>query len=244
MYSTSRAFLALTVGFLTGGAASCSTRDVGPAQTVRQIDEGGSGGSGGGQGGAGGYAGEGGGGAGGCAGEGGGSAGAGGSGGQGGTGGSGGEGCTLTQGYWKNHERAWPVDRLTLGQTSYARVELLAILRTPVADNGLISLAHQLIAARLNVAAGAPAAGIQGALDRADVLIGALVIPPGGKGSLPPAQTSAVNDELTAFNEGKVGPGHCEHGPARPPMGGQGNPTLEYRAPVCPPPPFPPGSID
>jgi hypothetical protein len=29
-------------------------------------------------------------------------------------------GCTLTQGFWKNHPEAWPVDLLTVGGSSTA----------------------------------------------------------------------------------------------------------------------------
>ncbi len=74
-------------------------------------------------------------------------------------------GCTYTQGFWKNHgpnpsgnnQNEWPVTSLTLGSVSYSDLELESILNTPVGGNGLISLAHQLIAAKLNVANGASA---------------------------------------------------------------------------------------
>src|SRR5688572_26918437 len=57
------------------------------------------------------------------------------------------EDCTLTQGFWKNHAEDWPVASLMLGANTYTSVELMAILDEPVAGNGLIALAHQLIAA-------------------------------------------------------------------------------------------------
>lgn len=41
------------------------------------------------------------------------------------------ENCTLTQGFWKNHGEAWPVEELILGDTTYTKAQLLAILRTP-----------------------------------------------------------------------------------------------------------------
>ncbi len=114
--------------------------------------------------------------------------------------------CTLTQGYWKNHEEAWPVSSLTLGNVTYTKAELLVIFTTPVKGNGLISLAHQLIAAKLNVAAGADDAAIASTIDAADDLIGDLVV---GEDSL---STDAVGDlvgKLDAFNNGDIGPGHC-----------------------------------
>ena len=66
-----------------------------------------------------------------------------------------GEGCTLSQGFWKNHADAWPEltdGEMLLGTQVYNQSELLAILQEPVGGNGLISLAHQLIAAKLNIA--------------------------------------------------------------------------------------------
>src|SRR5688572_14205798 len=89
------------------------------------------------------------------------------------------EGCVYTQGFWKNHESAWAVDSLTLGNVSYDQAELLAILKTSVKGNGLISLAHQLIAAKLNVANGTCApTDVANAIAAADLLIGDLVVPP------------------------------------------------------------------
>src|SRR5438045_1353979 len=70
--------------------------------------------------------------------------------------------CTLTQGYWKNHPDAWPVSSLKLGSVTYTKVELIVILKTPVRGNGLVALAHQLIAAKLNLAAGGADASIKG----------------------------------------------------------------------------------
>lgn len=120
-----------------------------------------------------------------------------------------GDDCTLTQGYWKNHPDAWPVSTLKLGSVSYTKVELIAILKAPVKGNGLIQIAHQLIAAKLNVAAGASDADVKAAIDQADALIGSLVCPPKGEGKLATGQTSDLNGKLGAFNEGNIGPGHC-----------------------------------
>ena len=62
--------------------------------------------------------------------------------------------CPLTQGYWKNHPNAWPVNSLMLGSQTYTKAELLNILNTPVGGDASLNLAHQLIAAKLNIAAG------------------------------------------------------------------------------------------
>jgi hypothetical protein len=126
-------------------------------------------------------------------------------------------GCTYTQGYWKTHgpipkgknSNEWNVANITLGTKSYTALEALSIFNTPVGGNGLISLAHQLLAAKLNVANGASSATIAATITAADALIGSLVVPPVGSGYLDPATTSTLTGLLGAFNEGITGPGHC-----------------------------------
>jgi hypothetical protein len=125
--------------------------------------------------------------------------------------------CTLTQGFWKTHgpipvggnANAWPVPGLTLGTINYTDLQLLSILNRAPAGNGLVSLAHQLIAAKLNVANGADPTAVAAAIAAADALIGGLYIPPVGSGLLAPSATSDLNDTLTQYNEGGTGPGHC-----------------------------------
>jgi hypothetical protein len=62
--------------------------------------------------------------------------------------------CPLSQGFWKNHSNAWLVTFLTLGSQTYSKTELQAILATPVKGDASLILAHQLIAALLNIANG------------------------------------------------------------------------------------------
>jgi hypothetical protein len=127
------------------------------------------------------------------------------------------QGCTYTYGYWKsngpipvsNNSNEWPVTELTLGNVVYTDLELLSIMNTPAGGNGLIALAHQLIAAKLNVANGADGTAVAGAIASADALIGNLVVPPVGAGSLPFSATSSLSSTLIGFNEGTIGPGHC-----------------------------------
>jgi Ice-binding-like len=134
------------------------------------------------------------------------------------------EGCTYGQGYWKTHTPLvcstdplsplciqWPAANLTLGTVnSYDVPQLVSIFTTPPAGNGLISLAHQLIAAKLNIAHGSDGTAVAQAIIDADNLIGSLVIPPVGSGSLASGATSALVATLSAYNEGATGPGHCE----------------------------------
>jgi hypothetical protein len=138
--------------------------------------------------------------------------------------------CTFTQGYWKTHNDQstqcstdpigplciqWPSTTAapgnwdTLGTVSYTVAQLVSIFNTPAAGNGLISLAHQLIAAKLNIANGAAPSLIASSITAADTLIDGKVVPPVGAGSLSPGATSALVSALTAYNEGATGPGHC-----------------------------------
>jgi hypothetical protein len=117
--------------------------------------------------------------------------------------------CTYTQGYWKTHEGAWPVMSLTIGSVNYTKAQLLSIFGQSVQGNGLVSLAHQLIAAKLNVAGGADPTDAAAAIASADALIGALIVPPVGAGYIHPSQASTLTQTLDDYNNGVTGPGHC-----------------------------------
>lgn len=118
--------------------------------------------------------------------------------------------CTRAAGYWQDHPAAWWHRELQMGLTTYSKEEQLGILERSAADNGLIGLGQQLIAARLNIAAGVPATGLDAILDQADGLIGPQVIPPRGDGWLPAADMAMVVETLSSFNEGRTGPGACK----------------------------------
>jgi hypothetical protein len=143
-----------------------------------------------------------------------------------------GEGCSFTQGFWKNHgpgscqqgnnDNEWPTvimtDGMYLGNTQYTPDQLCSILEANAGGNYLIALAHQLIAAKMNVAnnTDTPCQDVLDDIAAADVLIGDLVVPPVGGGSLSSAEGSALNDALTAFNEGDRCGGnwlHCDTDP-------------------------------
>ena len=122
--------------------------------------------------------------------------------------------CVRGQGYWKNHPDAWPVTELQLGNVTYTQEQLLAILHEPVRGNGLLILAHQLIAAKLNIAAGADPSCIQDTIAAADALIGNLVIPPIGDGYLSPRDVGSLAGILGQFNEGYMCAPACEANPS------------------------------
>lgn len=121
-------------------------------------------------------------------------------------------GCTRTQGYWKNHPETWATNSLMLGNVSYSKSQLLSIFNTPVRGNGLVSLAHQLIAAKLNRAAGTSVpTDADTAIAAADALIGNLTVPPVGSSVLKTSLTSSLVSALDSYNNGRSpgGPGHC-----------------------------------
>ena len=83
--------------------------------------------------------------------------------------------CPFGQGYWKNNPATWPVDTLILGDETYTKTQLLAVLNMP-AGNGKktdasLILAYQLIAAKLNVANGVDAGPLGTAISDADTLL-------------------------------------------------------------------------
>lgn len=122
--------------------------------------------------------------------------------------------CTFTQGYWKTHPSAWPAACLPmqLGNNFYTQAELLQIFNQPVAGNGAISMAHQLIAAKLNTCQGANPAAVSACITAADALLagcGGNLIPPLGGCNIAPATTSANTQCMDNYNQGITGPGHC-----------------------------------
>jgi hypothetical protein len=112
-----------------------------------------------------------------------------------------------TQGFWKNHEDLWPpaCTPMLLGSVDYTKSQLLAIFNEPAQGNGFLSLAHQLIAARLNLCNGSDPGPIAATLAAADGMIGGLVCPPIGSGYLDPAATSPLTEQLDRYNNGKLG---------------------------------------
>jgi len=141
-------------------------------------------------------------------------------------------GCVFGFGYWKNHPQAWPVTELQLGNVTYTQDQLLSIMHEPVHGNGLVSLAHHLITAKLNVANGADPSCIQQTIADADALIGDLIVPPVGDGFLAPGDVNALKDTLEDYNEGHLCAPSCDN---------EGSPTPSPSPPRPPrrPPVFP-----
>lgn len=116
--------------------------------------------------------------------------------------------CPLGQGYWANHPESWATSSLMLGTQFYTQAELLAIVPGGGGDASTI-LAVQLIAAKLNIAAGADPTPVGAALLTADSLLAQFT----GKLPYNVAPSSAegqamvnVAGLLDSFNNGQLTP--------------------------------------
>jgi hypothetical protein len=120
----------------------------------------------------------------------------------------------------------WPVTSLTLGTVTYTDLELCAILNSPANGNGLIALAQELIAAKLNQIfinnqlqqfgvtlcvsyTCEEMAMIARCIADADAVIGGLIIPPHGNGFLDSTATDSLIACLHSFNGSELGVGGC-----------------------------------
>jgi hypothetical protein len=79
--------------------------------------------------------------------------------------------CPQPKGYWRANRSAWPVTSLMLGSQTYGQASLLALLGMRINADASLNLAHQLIAAKLNVAAGSNPTPIAGTISNADALL-------------------------------------------------------------------------
>ena len=93
------------------------------------------------------------------------------------------------------------MNQLQLGNHTYKQQQLQSILEQPVRGNGLVLLARQEIAAKLNIANGAEGSCIAQSLADADSLIGDLIIPPVGDGFL---RSTSYERTLTLYNQGSL----------------------------------------
>jgi hypothetical protein len=122
-----------------------------------------------------------------------------------------------TQGFWNTHgpglcqsgnnADVWPAScfPMFLGTVSYTQAQICSILLANVSGNGLISLAHQLITAKLNGCSTSDLTPIASTIAAADALIGGLVVPPVGGGYLSPGSTSSLTETLDDYNNGLLG---------------------------------------
>lgn len=124
--------------------------------------------------------------------------------------------CTLTQGYWKNHTEDWDngekyVDAGdTFYNSGYSYIDIMNM--PPKGGNAYLQLAHQFIAASLNVngTSGSGVAAVDAALAGADAYFaGAAAGIPSPTGATK-TQLQSWASTLDQFNNGLIGPGHCD----------------------------------
>lgn len=131
------------------------------------------------------------------------------------------DGCSLTYGYWQTHSKYGPApydstwDAKDGGDAEFlgTGVSYYEILKTtPRGGNAFYILAHQYIAVEMNSLNGASIPGeVQDAWNQAQELLvkykAGLSIP---KNSADRDAAIALADILDAYNNGYLGPGHCD----------------------------------
>lgn len=61
---------------------------------------------------------------------------------------------TATQGYWRNHSSAWPVDAIIIGGITYSKEEAIDLMDAPGKGDKTFNMFEQLVSAKLNVLIG------------------------------------------------------------------------------------------
>ena len=116
-------------------------------------------------------------------------------------------GCTFTQGWYKNRGS----DALPGGTFYLSGQSWLTVLQTePKGGNAYYILGHQFIAAWLNAQTASKPASVATALGAAATYFGkATPADWSAGGQYTKSQLAAWADVLGAYNEGTIGPGHC-----------------------------------
>lgn len=125
-------------------------------------------------------------------------------------------GCTLTQGYWKTHSIYGPApydDTWALvGEDTLffnSGLSWYKVLWTPPSGgNVYFILAHQYIAAKMNILNGADGTAVSSALSWAENFFNTYT-PTSTLSKLVKNEAAKVAAQLDQYNNGLIGPGHC-----------------------------------
>jgi hypothetical protein len=129
------------------------------------------------------------------------------------------QGCTLTQGYWKTHSKYGPAPYddtwAKIGEDTLffnSGKSWMTLFNTPPkGGDAYLQLAHQYMAARLNVEAGASMPpDVATAMASAEALFGAVG---SSFNKTQTIQARTLAGMLGSYNEGAFGPGHCSESP-------------------------------
>lgn len=128
-------------------------------------------------------------------------------------------GCTLTQGYWKTHSEHGPAPYddawLLLGPDGQDTPFFLSgmtyheVLWTAPAGNAYYVLAHQYVAAELNVLNGADPTAVSATMTQAQLLLSTKTPAQVAVDKSLKRQFTTLATLLDQYNNGLVGPGHC-----------------------------------
>jgi hypothetical protein len=131
------------------------------------------------------------------------------------------QGCTLTQGYWKTHSKYGPAPYddtwAKIGEDTlffHSGKSWMTLFKTPPkGGDAYLQLAHQYMAARLNVEAGASVpSSVASAMTSAEALFNAVG---SSFNKTQTTQARSLAGVLGSYNEGALGPGHCSESPTR-----------------------------
>jgi hypothetical protein len=132
------------------------------------------------------------------------------------------DGCTLTQGYWKTHSLNGPAPYddawLNIGASGANTLFYTSGLTwyqlfwtPPKGGNAYIQLAHQYMAAKLNILAGASTTpAVDAAITGAEAFFAAVAGPNTTLTAQQKSDAKAWASTLGSYNEGDIGPGHCQ----------------------------------
>ena len=116
--------------------------------------------------------------------------------------------CARSPRAWRS-EGEWPTRALGLGVWGYDDTQLRALLHTPVRANGLTALAHELVAAKLNLTSHPESSDHGELIAEADERISWLIVPPVGTDALRPEIVTELVQQLRALNLGDAGLESC-----------------------------------
>jgi hypothetical protein len=115
--------------------------------------------------------------------------------------------CVENLAFWQTHVGSWPVTHLMIGGTDYSSVQLQTALARSTTNNALATLGKQIIAAKLNQAAGANVSAITADLAQANTLLTGLSLTMGvvGPTTTLGQQMLALASHLQQYNGGSLG---------------------------------------
>ena len=111
---------------------------------------------------------------------------------------------TGTQGYWKNHPDAWPVDDIWIGGIEYSKTDAIDLMKASGRGDKTYGMFEQLVAAKLNVLIGNDASCIAADIAAADTWMAAHPVGSGVKANSDAWKNSGsdLHGDLDDYNNG------------------------------------------